>query len=281
MSLSFNYDSVLFQRVQSVFLRDGRGGIKLAAEAFRAAIPPEQGEEMTDTQFLTLLQNLGVKLTPFESKYLVLAFDTGRCGKVNWRHFLRHLRGGLNPRRLALVQRVFAALADDEGKVTVTRLHKKFNAPGHSLTLGVSQENAQAELDRAFGREMDAVVSEEDFIAYYAGISAKTLNDDLFEMMILREWGVDSATHPRLNETVRSWGATGDPLEIRKPLLAKEALSHYALSKAYSFDHAGRVHPPQQKLPEIHPDYLTTAKTAFPAYSSAQQRMADPLTIRV
>lgn len=288
MALSFNTDPVLAKVQRSLLAAHGVGGIKHAVQVFRQK--QKNGADLSGKDFFATIQECGahVDLSDFERKYLLIAFDENKNGTISMDEFIKHLTGGLNARRRRFITQAYDAFASD-GKVVVSELQAtRTNATQSSTLAGSATQLLRSGFEQAFAAELareGSTIAKEEFLAFYAGLSlSKAMTDDDFEGLLLREWAVDNAVKPRLDETKRDWSASGgDPLLIEKPMLAKEALSRSLgkSEKLYNADHMTRVAVPPKPLGQLNPDYVSTTKKSFPHYTREEVLSSDPLaTIR-
>jgi hypothetical protein len=279
MSLTFNEDAV-FVKVKRAL--QAKGGLKAAVRAFRAA--QDAKAEMTAQAFAQTLAHLGAPVSAGDLTFLCLAFRKvakDDASPIDVNVVVRELCGGLNKRRLNAVEQAYAALSAG-GPVTAAQMLQTCNASAFAATVRTVTEGQEAgRLQQAFGG--DEIVTHEEFLAYYCGVSATIPLDHTFEVAVLRSWAADNSQAPRLGETQRSWPA-GDSLEVKHAALVKEALSPTFLAiekiKAYDYTHAQRVAVPPPYLPIVVPDYVTTTTRDFPPYSPADMRKSDPLLAR-
>lgn len=144
-------------------------------------------------------------------------------------------------------------------------------------------QNGRANAEAAKNSTGDCV-TEEEFIAFYAGISAQCGSDEAFERSVLREWSADVPTKPRLGETQRDWGSEGDPLAIESPAYVKDALCPQlgVSSKSYNYSQLVREPAYVEPLPPLHrPDIMcSTVQRTYQPFSALELTEADPLATR-
>jgi len=101
-------------------------------------------------------------------KELFSFFDKEGSGTISFDEFVVGLRGDLSGVRLDIVKEAFEG-ADRSGDGL-------FGAFLQSYQQGSS--------------ERDGIVTEEEFIKYYAGISASIDNDDYFVLLVRNAWAI-------------------------------------------------------------------------------------------
>ena len=109
-------------------------------------------------------------------------FDTDKSGGVSLTEFTRALRGDLNKRRQALVNKAFARLdTDGSGVVTVDDLATVYDVSSHPGVADgrVTVKEALKEFLGGWeGQDKDGMVTLKEFSDYYADLSASIDSDD-------------------------------------------------------------------------------------------------------
>ena len=299
MSLTFNEDLV-FVKVKRALLVAGAGGLKQAVRAFRSA--QDSNAEITADGFAKLLAALGTPLSGgparravgidrvsgFDLNFLCLAFrkdSKNDKSPIDVNIVVRELCGGINQRRLTAIAKAYRLLSNDgTSAVSADMLMQTHRGSAFASTVRTVSETAvSTQLDQAFTG--DEAVTWEEFLAYYAGVSAGIPLDHTFEVAVLRTWnGSDASAQPRMGETDRVWGPAGDSLAIQHDGLVKEALSpsHLRIEKIklYDYTHGQRRSVAPLYLPSVVPDYITTTARSFPEYTSVDMRKSNPLLVR-
>lgn len=135
----------------------------------------------------------------FQKNYFLFKFflcaDRDDSGAISYNEFLVGVRGVLNKRRKDIVRLAFdTADKDHSGVITVEDLVQSYNAQSHPDV--VSGLKGESDVLKEFlfnfetGSDKDAVVTIEEFEAYYSNISASIDNDDYFELMIRNAWHI-------------------------------------------------------------------------------------------
>lgn len=323
MSQSFNADPI-FARVKATLIGGGgMEGLKDTVRAFREVDANRDGE-VTPAEWRTGLKRLGVKLTDTEANYLFIAFDENKDGLISINEFVRNLIGQLNTRRTRVVDAAFQKFQLEGGpNVTISKnpanatvgcgsLLSTYAANSGAHPHAQSGAKSEAQLIREFAaifdesRNPNGAITKEEFIGYYAAVSTTVAFDDVFEAMVLKAWGSDDPTAPRLGATARDWSGTiaggsrrganngtisscsggdgKDPLVLERPLLHTQVLNTRLAdtmgSKQYDSSHMTRQHPPFTPNPSVLPDYISTTKKDFVSYDEQQRQRADPLSTR-
>lgn len=117
------------------------------------------------------------------------------------------LQGELNDRRQQLVLAAFKVFdADGSGVIELNDIQQRYNADRHPAVL--SGEKTKDEVFREFldtfdGGEKDGKVFPNEFIRYYANVSASIDDDDYFELMIRNAWHMSGGEGWSANTTCR------------------------------------------------------------------------------
>eukprot|EP00760_Papus_ankaliazontas_P036768 PhM_4_TR838/c0_g1_i1/m.59536 len=283
-SREVNEDVVVGKVRKTLLTRCGSGGLKAIVSQFRTMDANNDGT-LDPTEFENGLRRYGVQLTPFEVKYLVMAFDRDKDGKVTLDEFVRALRGSLNPRRLAVVKKAFDKFdRDDSNTITVEDLAGKFIAADHPDVVAGRRSEAQVLGDflKVFDSETnpDGTVTQNEFICYYAGVSSNIDSDDYFEAMVIRTWQLDDSRAPRLANTT----SENNPLAITSARNASELYSTNTTtimnSRDYDTSHIRR--PRQDNAPAIPQKrsvpLVSSYRAQFPHYGEEERKVAKALS---
>lgn len=276
MAQTFNYDPIMLKVQRSMVAASGPQAILRAIQAIRA-----QGPSVKNAELVPLLRSLGsAPLQDHEERHLRTAFKADVPTSVDSERVIKALLMGLNSRRRKAVEQAFLSLTEGDSKATVD-----FSSSGDRLNATTTSNASAPSVQDAFA---GVTVNFEGFVAVYTGIAlaASHLNDDAFEVMILKDWAADGADRPRLHATERNWGATStsgvDPLlSGSQASLSKDVLSRHLgkSQKAYDSSHMQRTFRPADPLPVVLPDYVTTHAKSFPQYESHEIKKADPFRL--
>ncbi|KAG8341952.1 hypothetical protein ERJ75_001014000 [Trypanosoma vivax] len=235
-------------------------------------------------QFIGLLEECGDKLQESDARYLCAAFDGGD-GSISSDHFIRHFVG-LNRRRYKAVLRAWEVVPKDhEGIARRESMNERYAGSGTRTDFGAS---FAVDLPEGIGKKSEgaksggAAVDLEEFLAYYGGVSANYSLDEDFELFMLREWAADVPKAPIMNETLREWGPSGDPLDVPGPLYVQSALKTALAvpSQNYNYEYMKRAHPYVAPLPPLNLPYVSTIKSTHRPFTEEEYRMANALNHR-
>jgi hypothetical protein len=146
------------------------------------------------------LRRWGVTL---EDKFLdpiINLQDTTKLGLLDWRAFVEYIRGGaLSGERRNVATEVFMKMAKgDRPEVTADDLAFYFDGKSSPLVTiaGLSAQEALAHMFMAIskGGVMPSVVKLDQFLDYYADLSAGTNDDGYFEAVLRGSWPVEETS---------------------------------------------------------------------------------------
>eukprot|EP01062_Namystynia_karyoxenos_P010163 TRINITY_DN1359_c0_g2_i1.p1 TRINITY_DN1359_c0_g2~~TRINITY_DN1359_c0_g2_i1.p1 ORF type:complete len:414 (+),score=119.29 TRINITY_DN1359_c0_g2_i1:84-1325(+) len=193
-------DDVVIRVRQRCLQRAGGKGIRALSRQFR--IMDDNGNKsLGPDELRTGLADFGIDLSDADFKRLLSVLDTNQDGNVDINEFLKALRGGLGPRRLAVVHRAFRKFdKDGSGVIDLADLRGTYSAEGNPLVVSgrKTAEEVMEDFLSAFDSQSnpDGRVTLEEFEAYYSGLSASIDTDAYFEAMVVAAWqlGDDDAS---------------------------------------------------------------------------------------
>lgn len=256
------------------------GGIRGFAEAaalFRKFDLNGNGY-IDENEFNLGIRALGAELSKFELKYLIMAFDKDRDGRISLSEFVGELvYPQMNYRRQNIVLKAFRYLMskDKDGKIHPSEVKAAFDPSEHPQVKAglVSAEMIRKEFERGF---CDALVdeegyyNEETFKALFGGLSSIVPSDDIFDEIITLGFHIDDSARPTFKQTEVDWTATKkgeDPLDYvphRPDDAYSKALQQMARAKGYDQSVTFRPQPNREPtLPRLGRSWETTTKVAY------------------
>ncbi|OMJ67014.1 hypothetical protein SteCoe_35940 [Stentor coeruleus] len=161
-------------------------------------------------EFENFLSKIGMFITTQEQSELFRYYDKNQDGQVSVVEFLQSLQDSMSDRRLSAVKAAFQFLDESgTGFLSVDELRQKFVASRHPrvVTREKTINLVQEEFERALNKySSNGRVSEENFLAYYASLSATipTENDEYFVNLLSGCWAINSSANyvsaERLNQ---------------------------------------------------------------------------------
>lgn len=227
---------ILIDIRQTCLRRAGAGGIRGLSRQFR--IMDDNGNHaLGPDELRTGLRDFGIDLSDEDFKTAAAALDTNGDGNVDVNEFLKAVRAGLGERRLRVVRRAFCKFdKDGSGVIDLNDIRDTYSAKNNPLVK--SGKKTEQEVLEGFLATFDSNsnpdhrVTQEEFEAYYAGLSASVDTDDYFEAMVKAAWQLDdepmgaslSSSRPiRVPPThMGSTDASGAPYQSRHAKVAHE-----------------------------------------------------------
>lgn len=176
-------------------LERGASSIKGIGRTFR--IYDDDGNKSLNLEeFVEGINDYGLEFDADKCKELFNAFDKDNSGQLSFDEFLIGLRGNLNDSRLKVVKEAFKK-ADRSGdgifdSKDMKRVYKVTEHPKYKNGEWDEQQ-VFTEFLKSFEPDeskRDGKVTEEEFINYYAGVSANIDNDAYFNLMIRNAWKI-------------------------------------------------------------------------------------------
>eukprot|EP00347_Sterkiella_histriomuscorum_P012937 403366647 len=182
----------LLEKVKQQLNSRGPQTIRQIAKVFKAMDSYDGNKKIDATEFQNGMQQLGVKLTKQESDALMSFFDTDRDGHVNLNEFLVGIRGKMNARRQAMVDKAFLKFDRNcNGFIDASDLKGVYNACLHPKVIQGLMTNDQAFLEflgNFNDRNRDGRIQRDEWNDYYNAVSASIDKDDHFVQLMKSAW---------------------------------------------------------------------------------------------
>eukprot|EP00668_Euglena_longa_P004661 GGOE01005443.1.p1 GENE.GGOE01005443.1~~GGOE01005443.1.p1 ORF type:complete len:557 (-),score=172.94 GGOE01005443.1:244-1779(-) len=192
---SFKDSASQLERVKAKLLqRSGGGGFRGLMRILKT-MDRDGNHQLTGQELQEGLKTYGIFLTDKEVASVVRTFDRDGSGTINVNEFLRELRGDLNPRRRALVLQAYRLLdRTGDGKVNLDDMFaiygQHIDRHPEVVSGAKTPEKVLLEFSSSWDRNGDGTVTEEEFLEYYADLSACIDNDNYFELMVRNAWHI-------------------------------------------------------------------------------------------
>lgn len=176
-------------------LERGASSIKGIGRTFRI-YDDDGNKNLSLEEFCEGVKDYGLDFDETKCKTLFNTFDKDGSGSLSFDEFLIGLRGNMNNSRLNTVKAAFKK-ADRSGDgifdaKDLKRVYKVTEHPKYKNGVWDEQQVFE-EFLKSFEPDeskRNGQVTEEEFINYYAGVSASIDNDAYFDLMIRNAWKI-------------------------------------------------------------------------------------------
>ena len=165
-------------------------------------IDTENEQEIDFSTFKIACEKFNFELSEKECKELFLSFTEENSLKLNYDEFLRSLRGEIPEKRKELVEKIFRNInRGNQGGLLIGELMLIYEPKGSYEYLYKKQNEGIAKkiFENTFKENhlylngedgVDKLVDKDEFIDYYESVSLMISDDDIFNEIMLKSWGI-------------------------------------------------------------------------------------------
>ncbi|XP_069123846.1 calcyphosin-like protein isoform X2 [Argopecten irradians] len=187
---------VLIEALREQCLKRGCGGIKGLGLVFKN-MDIDYSKRIVFEELRIGLQRYGILMSENFLKSLFNTLDRDNSGGIDFQEFMKALRPPMNQGRINVVNETFDLLdADHDGLLKIEDLKVRFSDNVKCHPKFLSGEWTEEETLRSFldtiddQNNPDGVVTREEFLDYYAGVSALYDDDAYFDLTMRASYGL-------------------------------------------------------------------------------------------
>ncbi|XP_021377255.1 calcyphosin-like protein isoform X3 [Mizuhopecten yessoensis] len=173
-------------------LSRGASGIKGIGRQFKI-MDDDQSRSIDFNEFKKGIHDFGLVMDADDVKTVFAVFDKDKSGTIDFDEFLVNLRPPMNSNRKNLINQAFRKLdKSGDGVVTIEDLKGVYNCKKHPKYM--NGEWTEEQILRKFldsfdtPNEADGKITNDEFLNYYAGVSASIDSDVYFDLMMKNAW---------------------------------------------------------------------------------------------
>jgi len=229
--------------IDTVMKRSG-GGVLGLGRNFRI-IDVDRSGSLSFNEFKVALQKFQIGMTPDEMRILFDFYDRDKGGTIDFNEFMRGLRSKLSPQRKELAIQAFHIMdTDKSGEITFEDLKGTYDVSKHPKVISKewTAEQAIKEFLKVFegdSPDINAVITKQEWLDYYAGVSANIDEDDAFGMIMAQNWGVSyvpKAIVDRILKTIRTKAEQKGTGQQNPKRVAQQTFKHFDTNSTNTID---------------------------------------------
>lgn len=176
------------EKLRLLCLSRGAKGILTLGRMFRR-MDDDGNRNLSLEEFTKGLIETGMDINEEEARQIFHFFDSNEDGNINIDEFLIHIRPPMSEFRKGVIEDCFRKLdKNGDGQLTTDDLRNVYNVKANPKYIA-GEEDEETILKRFLAnfedeKTRDGKVTKEEFLNYYAGISASIDNDCYFDLML-------------------------------------------------------------------------------------------------
>ncbi|XP_055530313.1 calcyphosin-like protein isoform X2 [Wyeomyia smithii] len=192
LSSGSTMDSI--EKLRHMCLARGASGILGLGRCFRR-MDDDGNKVLSLSEFVKGLHDTGLEVSNEEASDIFNEFDADGSGSLHMNEFLVAIRPFMSDSRKSIVDQAFAKLdKTGDGAITVEDLKNVYSVKNHPLY--ISGEETEDNILRKFlanfeeNGNVDGTVTKEEFLNYYAGLSASIDSDGYFDLIVRQAYNL-------------------------------------------------------------------------------------------
>ncbi|XP_052761926.1 calcyphosin-like protein isoform X2 [Mya arenaria] len=187
---------LLIECLRARCLQGGCQGIKGLSVVFRA-MDIDYSKRIVLEELKDALERLGIKMSDGYLKTLFDALDVNNSGGIDFCEFMHKLRPPMRQCRIDIINEAFDVLdVNKDGAICLDDLNVVYSSNARKHPKYMSGEWTEEQVLRNFLDSIDTPgnpdgkVTREEFLNYYAGVSATVDDDSYFDLMMRACYGL-------------------------------------------------------------------------------------------
>ena len=184
----------ILDKMRAQLTARGAQTIRGLGRTFRHFDSMDGNRQCDANEFFTGLQDIGCNISKAECECLMNLLDTDKSGTINFDEFLIGVRGRLNDKRQAMVDKAFLKFDNDgNGCIEAADLKGVYSANMHPKVISgeMTEDEVFLQFLANFGdKNGDGKIDRKEWCDYYSAVSSSVDNDDHFVQLMKAAWKI-------------------------------------------------------------------------------------------